>query len=277
MKTFTVGNEAFELQHLSSESPELTDELIRQFTDTFRFIFCNPPYGQYLFYPSEGKAISPQKVFATEERYISLETLDHFDLESFPRHPQTGEQALFWHDPETSFRRFQKKLRERAYLTLLRKPRSEDILGACLGYETTLQRAFEQEEWKNPFHYSQLEDPKRFRDKTNFIERIRTKIACEISPTTEVFCYNCIFVDPALQEKGIGFLMQKEFLEQLPSELLELLVISEMIAGTKIFELAIKYFNATPVPGILTSQDPPRSGDGVIIIAKLNHYLRGLN
>lgn len=269
LRTITIDKQALELQHLTSESPELTDDVIQQFANTFRFIFCNPPYGQYLFYPSEGRPISPQEVFQTDEPYVKLDRLDGFDLNSFPRHPETDEQALFWQDPHITLERFQKKLRNNAQLTLLKQAESGSILGACLGYRASVKEVFESEEWQNPFHYSSHEDKAQFRDFNTFVSSIQAALSVhypeiQLAADTIIFCQNCLFILPELQHSGVIFQMVHHFLANLPEHVLQLPAISEALNRSSIFHLLTRL-------GAISVPDALDHSNNCIMVVPLKH------
>lgn len=272
-----IFREWFYFENYRSEPPKMTDKLIRKFTNSFRETFCNKPYNQFLFFPSEGTPISPQEVFNTQEKYFDLETLDSFDSRKY-KHPITNEEALLWQDPETIFQKFHEKFRKDAFLTIMTRQKSGDIAGAAFGYIEKISKVFEQEEWKDPTLYSKHHDPNQFRSFDNFLKRIQEATKSidgidHISEETRVFCLNCIFIKPEIQGNNNGLAIMGQFLQELPREIDSLPVICEMIVGTEIYNTAIQN-GGIAVPGILSDESELKPKTGVIMVSQLKKYIK---
>ncbi len=276
-----IADESFRLQHLRSDMPELSQDLIKAFSECFRTVFANPPHGQFLFYPSEGRAISAQEAFQRKEM-ISIEEIQSYDREEYPKHPSTRESASFWVDPDKTIEVFQEKMRSNAFLSLCRNSPAKDLVGASFAYETNLGEVFSHEEWEDDHLYSTQQDPTNFRSKSQFLRRIKEEAADffdfpkSISSKTAVLCCNCIFLIPEYQGRGIGYQIQERFLKQLPKESLEMPLIAEVVLGTTIAKRATSLGKAKIVTGILNAQDSTEDGERVIIISKGRFFLEAL-
>jgi GNAT superfamily N-acetyltransferase len=276
-----VGSENFEIQHLRSGLPELDEKLIRTFSEAFQMVFANHPYDQFLFYPSEGKAISAQEVFQTSEA-VGLDQIRDFDLNTYPSHPTTGEKAFYWMERARTFEMFRGKLKKNAFISLLRNSENDAFAGAILGYECSLEEAFEHEEWQDDKLYSTIRMPEKYRDKGDYLRKIQEEASScfpepeSISLQTRVFCFNCIFLMPEHQGRGIGYHLIKTFLDQLPQETLDMPSIAEMVIGTTLLKRTKSNPKTKVISGVLNDPNSDNPGDRVLIISNANTFKQQL-
>jgi GNAT superfamily N-acetyltransferase len=274
-----IGSEKFSIQHLQSGSEELNEEILKEFCANFQMVFANQPYGQFLFYPSEGKAISAQEAFKTD-RAIGKEEIKHFDLKNYPKHPETGESAILWTHPERTLQVFKEKLQNNARMSILRNELG-DFIGATCGYQTNLKGAYQHEEWQDEFLYSQVRILKEYRNPNLFINKINHEASSyfsdEISEETIVFCQNCLFLIPEYQGKSIGYQLLNSFLTQLPEEIKKMPVISEVVLGTTLHHRAISKAKSRAISGILNPEKSEKDGERVIIVSNVHSFVDGIN
>ena len=234
-----IQEEKYRIESLTSA--ELADEKIQEISDFYRYIFANS-FGQYLFYPSIGKPISPQEVFGLKNnQYASLEQLDSFSLEDFPIHPQTGEQAIFWIDPEITFQNLKHKLGKDAQVSLLKENQTDKICGFIFAHKCTVKEEFQSEEWENPFYYSKLKDKNYYRDFDDYLKKLNEALflnkdkfkfilgkEVKLHPDSEIYAWNTIATDPSAQKSGKVLEMSKEFFKLVISEMQkDMIVIGE--------------------------------------------------
>lgn len=288
------------METLTSESAQLTEEAIREMADFFRLIFANSYAEQYLFYPSIGKAISPQQADemyrqATGERLwkispdgdmIPLDQLDALNLETFPRYTEpAGEQALFWMDPKTTLANFERKLRAGAHIVTLREQDTRALVGLIFGHQCTVLEAFETEEWINPHCYSVLQDSRHHRVFSTSLDRLNevlrehpVKFQGLLEPRGQlysdslVYVWNCYAIVSSLRKQGRVAEMTRKFFALLPREMKENLIeLGEPLYGSK-SHLRMKVAGAVDVPGILTPERTLTGGEAVLIAAPLHEF-----
>jgi hypothetical protein len=252
-------------------SKKISDETLREISDCFRYIFANS-FKQYLVYPSIGEPISAAEVFKTGKKYVPPEDLDGFDPDSYPPHPVTGEKAVFWHDPETTFRRFKEKSGENAHFTVFRDIGNGKLLGLMFGHQTTVQGVFETEEWHDPLYYSSVRSPKP-RDFNGFMnrineERVRSGLP-PFTPDSKIYGWNCVATDPKMRGLQNLTRLTAAFFNNIPPELRESLeVIGEGQFASKAHALFVAG-GAHEIKGVLSEKEDLEPGDPVLLSAPL--------
>jgi len=224
-----------------ANSQNISEQLVSEVSDAFRRVFNHEPYGQFLFYPSTGKAISAEKVFKlSASTYADLTTLNQFDLDSYPK--RKGDQALFWTDPEVTREKLKAKLRKDSTLIIIRRQQDRQLLGMALGRTIPLHEAFETEEWQNPHYYSRLESKQYHRDANAFYQNINKALSDgssnqQITPETEIFLWSCVFTTPEGRGQGLFPLLAQHLLDSIPSDKQNLLLLGEVMKDSKMHEI----------------------------------------
>jgi len=257
-------------------SQEITPKLIAEVVDFYRYIFNNSYGGHYLLFPKAGEFLSAQHIFDIPEgQYVDLETMD--SLKDFPVHPETKEGAIFWRNPAVMKQNFEQKLAKEGCLTVLRNAEGA-IAGITFGYITTLREVFEREDWRNPFLYSGIEIPEQCRDFENYLKRINIFLESRkaLSADSQVFCYNCIALDPKARGIKSFFALVKSFFTAAGERHGDKLVVSETELGStayRIFHIA----GVQPVPGVFTTSDELSNGDTVLTLAQLQELMENFS
>jgi len=270
-KTSPISTEIYQ-----SEKDEISNAVISEYSNAFRHVFTHHPYGQYLFYPSEGKAISANEVFSIRNKHnVSLGTLDCFDPRYYPPHDESHEQAIYWQDPERTYECMREKLLHHSILVMIRDQIKKRLLGAALGRFVSIKQAFETEEWKNPFHYSTYSNPKQLRHLHDLIMRINLTLQQEsnerkVDANTEIFLWNCIFTTFEGRGKGFFPLLAQHLMDSVPEDKNHLLAIGEVVVGSKPYEICQK-IGTRFATGFL-NPDPPQDGDTVLYISTVEKF-----
>ena len=277
-----VGLEQRGLGVESYDSLTIPSRLIDKIADFYRYIFNNN--GNYLVFPTTLEFMSPAEVFEKSEgEMIKLETMD--SLTEFPVHPQTGEQAIFWHDPDTTLAKIRTKLNQDSHVTILRDLETGSIEGLSFGHKTTVRQQFEYEGWRNPLYYSGKEMPEHNLKFPNFLNKLREKMhqnidfftRSSISGDSAVYSWNCIITSP--KARGIKNLLAitSQFFASIPKSMKNLPVISE----TRFQSTSHGLFTITgylDVPGILSEKQVlQKNADSLIIIAPLSVVARNFS
>jgi len=263
-QTLEIPGHLLQVQRLTSA--DVTPELTKEIADFFRYIFANA-YGQYAFFPSEGKALTTEEVLGESEGYVSLQELD--GLKNFPLHPETEEEAIFWHDPEVTLKRMREKFQKQAHLVLLRKQENEQLVGMTFGYEATLKDSFHHEEWHNPHHYSRLETSPFLRDYATFENAINEAMAGNrerfgsvlgnknaVDADTITYVWNCIALAPRITGRGTGGILASTFFQWISEQTdPNVLQLAEVIPGSTAHGMLTKG-GAIEVPGALGEANP---------------------
>lgn len=270
----TKEGKKFTIETVNSE--ELDEEKLTEMIDFFRFIFNNTFAGQYLVYPSVGQPISTQEVFGTQpDEFVSLEKLDSFDPKTYPKHPETGESAVFWHDPKVTIEKFAEKSKQNAHYAVFRNLETGEIAGIMFGHKCSIKDLFASEEWENPLLYSGVEIPENMRSFEEFLiklnKNLKKKGLEELNAESEVYGWNCIATHPDV--RGLEHLtkLTKTFFEMIPQEMKdELLIVGETKYATRAHAL-FKTAGGIDITGILTDSDKTEKGDPVIIVGPLDY------
>jgi hypothetical protein len=253
------------------DSPEITPDVLDEMTDVFRTLYNNE-YGQYIFYPSEGRPISPAEVFESE-KFVDLETMDSFDLSDY-QHPKTGEVPLLWHNP-TIVRQRLDHLKNDGQLVTIRHPVTSDIQALTYGYTSTVEEAFKNEEWENPNNYSGYRAPERLRDVDNFIgciNRVRNQPS-DLYAHTPVYIWNQLGIMPKARRTGkMGQLTRCFFEELKKKEGLPEIGLAEVQIDSMIHN-AVRNIGAIDVPGALSNHNSD-SNQITLIVFCLQDFIR---
>lgn len=258
----------------------MTPELIAELSDAFRYIFANA-FGQFVFYPSEGKIVSPNELLGNQG-YVSLEILDNIDLSAFS-HPDAGEIPLFWHHPEKTAANLQQKLAAKGHIAILRNQKTGQIEAFSFGYSCTFSEAFnDYEEWKNPFNYSKYQTPEKYlRDMSQALDLLNIHLAIHeayfreqgfegslnLNADSLIYVWNAMGSMPHLRGSGrILDVTRASFSLIPPAMRSNLLEIGETQFDSKAHNM-FKVAGAIDVPGVLN--DPTRSleKDDIVMIA----------
>lgn len=257
-------------------SVELNEQILKEISDFFRFIFNNSYGGQFLTYPSIARPISAHAIFGKDKNeYIPLNKLDNFDPSTYPEHPETHEKAIFWHDPEITIKRFTEKSAHNAHFALMRDIETNEIAGLMFGHKCTVRQVFESEEWQNPLYYSGIENPKQYRDFQNFLIKINNVLRNngwqEIDSNTEIYGWNCVATRQDARGLENLLRMTKRFFEIIPDEFRDLTIIGETIHQSRAHAL-FRTGGALDVPGILVPGSEISTSDPQIAVASLEEF-----
>lgn len=270
----TTEGKKFKVETITSK--ELDDKTLRQITDFFRLMFTNAFDGQYLVYPSIGEPISTQEVFDTgPNEFVPLEKLDSFDPSTYPKHPETGENAVFWHNPDVTFEKFKEKSLKDAHYAIFRDLETDEIAGLMFGHKGSIKEVFSTEEWENPLHYSGTENPESIRDFKTFLDKLNEQLASKeldsLDEESAIYGWNCIATRPDV--RGLEYLtrLTKAFFGMIPEEMKnKLLIVGETQFKTRPHAL-FKTAGGMDITGILTDSDNIEKGDPVIIVGPLDN------
>jgi len=295
----------FQVEVFNSET--INAEKLEKFADFFRLIFNNKYGSQFLVHPSTKKPISIKEVFSLNPEQIqeifnlepeklekllkSLESnpkqlvelgiLDSCDPKKYPRHPETNEAAVLWHDPKKVLEIFTEKAKKDAHFAVIKRLDTEnatetsgsEYAGIMFGRKCTIRELFESEEWENPILYSGIRVPENLRDFDDFLLRLNEKLVANdyepVNEDSEVYGWNCIATHPDV--RGLEHLMRlaTAFFNSIPKKMIdELMVIGETQVSSRA-HLLFQTAGGLDVTGVLTESDEVQNGDPVIIVGPL--------
>ena len=257
-------------------APDIPSQLIKNIANFYRYIFNNN--GNYLVFPTSLEFLSPTEVFEkTQGETVDLETMD--SLTEFPLHPETGEKAIFWHDPKTTLAIIRTKLKKDSHVTILKNIETGSIEGLSFGNKTTLRQQFESEGWRNPLYYAGKEKPEHTRNLQNFLNIMRAKIPqylghfgnSKISGDYQVYSWNCLTTSPRFRGIENLLALTSQYFASIPESIKEQLpVISEARFQSTCYQL-LTMAGYLDVPGILAEKDIlKKQEDSLIMIAPLS-------
>ena len=268
-------------------------KVLQELSNAFRYTFNNRSgknkgFGQFLFYPSEGKPISPQEVFGAKKgEYIPLELMDSFDTSKYPLHPKTGEEALIWHHPEVVRENFKSKLHRNGHISIMRNQQTNEIIGFSFGYPTTVRKACEYEEWINPYGYSLAKDERYFRNFNIILEKLNKTLKSnhnnfnfsysgetQLKPDSPIYVWNAMGTLPVVRGSGNMMKITDASFGLIPEELREKLL---HIGETEYLSNAHRMFKesgAVEVPGALNDESRSlKENDIVMITSPLSGFI----
>jgi hypothetical protein len=192
-KVEMLPSEKYFVESLSSA--EITPQLVAELSDFYRFTFNNENE-HYLIYPSTGEFISPKEIFGQDN--VPTTVMDAFS--DYPKHPQTGEQSVVFHDPQVTYEKLLKLLSKNAYLVVLRDAQTLKVSGMTFEYKASLEEIF-RNEWQDPLTYSPLANTADGRSFEDFLKHMQLGfsvqgISQEVSPQMEFYCWNCTVTAP---------------------------------------------------------------------------------
>lgn len=271
-----VGLEKRGLCVESYAAPEISEDLVNQITDFYRYIFNNN--GNYLVFPTTLEFLSPAEVFdQNQDEIIDLVTMD--SLTEFPIHPQTGEQAIFWHDPEQTLKKISTKLKQDAQVAILRDLTTANIEGLCFGNKTTVRQQFEAEGWRNPLDYAAREITQHNRDFPNHLQKLRAKMQqhseqfgnCELAAEDAIYSWNCLTTSPKFRGIEILLALTSQFFAAIPEPIKQQLPVISEVRFQSTSHSLLTIAGYLDVPGILTDKSTLQiNTDSLIVTAPLS-------
>lgn len=250
----------------SLSSAEITPQIVEELSDFYRFTFNNENE-HFLVYPSTGEFISPKEIFGQDD--VSTVVMDAFS--DYPKHPQTGEQSIVFHDPQVTYEKLLKLLSKNAYLVILRDTQTLKVSGMTFEYKAPLKEIF-CNEWQDPLMYSQLAHTTEERSFSDFLKHMQAGflvqgVSQELSPQTEFYCWNCTVTAPHARGLENFLTMVTKLHSQIPNhDVRQSFVILETKLG-KTAHKSLKTAGAFDIPGVF-------SDDTVIMAGNLQEVLK---
>ena len=207
-------------QNITSASLELTEQLLQEITDFYRYVFNNS-FPEYAVCVECDKQMSAREAFHSQA-YISLDQID--DVSNLPNCPFCKEQMSFFIDAEKTRENLKEKFKKNAFITLLKEKNTEKIMGVAFGYFDTFKNVV-QKEWGNPYNYMKREKQPLSKDVSmkDFIRESslainRVGIDEKIDEEERIFAWNCAALDDSLFGKGYLSHLMKQFFASIPNK-----------------------------------------------------------
>lgn len=253
----------YKVETITSDSPELTPELLEEISDFFRYTFNNA-FPEYAVCTDCDVSISAPEVFGTEGRYVSLDQLDNEG--NLPCCPECDKQMKFFHDAGQVLKKLEQKFQKDGRITLLKVAETNEIEGMTFGYYDSLEGVVEKE-WGHPYNYMKKEYQKK---EQKFDAEGATKKILEtnkaLEEQTEICCWNCIMLNPEAQ--GNMNILVQDFLDSLTKT--DIAVVAQVIAGS-ISHSLLKRRGYNEVEGIFPKEYLLMMGNLELV---RNHYLK---
>ncbi len=246
-------NLSSELKFESYGPGEISEELIFEVSNYFRYIFNNewPDFAVCTSCDNEkneGMRMSIMEVLNLEDP-LSLEEIDiGIDM---PNCPCCNKVMKVFHDPEVTLENIDNKLVPNGHVSLLKNPKQE-ISGMTYGYKTTLRGAFASE-WSHPHLYINEEDKdisfeRSFED---FFELFKDKLPDSgLHPEMDVLVWNCVALSRSARGKLNFFNLVKKFFDSFSDLNPDQIVIGECVPGSSA-HYWFKTLGATDIDGFL--------------------------
>jgi len=242
----------YRVETITSNSPELTPELLQDISDFFRYTFNNA-FPEYAVCTDCDVSLSAPEVFDTQGKYVPLEKLDN--NQNLPCCPDCNKQMKFFHDAEQVFQKIQENFKQKAHISLLRENTDGKLAGITFAYFDTFKNAFKKE-WSNEYLYMKEQDDIFDREKNSFLDKINAMFwqqeMEELFLESEVFCWNCTAINP--EAKGLRNVssLVKELFSSVEEENKEKHFILETRTDSAAYKL-LKILGAINVPDIFPS------------------------
>ncbi|MCC7197717.1 hypothetical protein IT413_06025 [Candidatus Peregrinibacteria bacterium] len=241
-------------------SNEISPDLVREVSDTFRYTFNNsfPEYVLCRDCQEQTSAIDLYGV--TDGSYLPLAQLDNPN--EMPACGGCHQPMEFFHDPVKTQTKLASRLGAGANLALLRNEEGNSIDGFSFGYKRTLKDVF-LSEWKFLYSYCAQEDPRYVRDYDLFLEKTMPLLSAScgrnIGPDDDVYCWNCVAIGKKMQGKKLLPKLLGCFSDDISHEMVETLpVIGETIDGSRFYQI-LSRAGLTRVDDVL--------GNGLVLMA----------
>ncbi len=196
---------------------EVSDELIREFSDYFLETFRNPPYSQFAFHIDNPRvSLSPKQLWMPDKKYYSMKETEWFQL---------PEWYMLWSDREKTYEITKMRLRQWAYISRM-VDNNNNTVWLVYWRKATLKQIFESEEMKNPLLFSKFQDSKLYADEETFFKKMNYH--CWIERNTEIFYISCMAINPKFQWLKTLHHLMKTFFSSLDKADLDLFSFSEL-------------------------------------------------
>jgi hypothetical protein len=207
-------------QNINSESPELTEQLLQEITDFYRYIFNNS-FPEYAVCMECDEQISARDAFHSRD-YVPLDKID--DVSNLPNCQFCGEEMSFFIDAAQTLENLKEKFKKDALISILREKNTEKMVGIAFGYFDTLKNVV-QKEWGNPYNYMERENQplSKYISVEDFICDISLAIKeagidDNIEEEEIIFAWNCAALDDSLFGKGYLSHLMKQFFTSIPNK-----------------------------------------------------------
>jgi hypothetical protein len=218
----------------SLTSAELNEQVTREIADAFREIFCNN--AEYMVCQGCDNLIGASQAFdLPPDTNVPLSLLDSNLANACCDKCNSPMELLY--DPERTYEMFKEKFSHDAFVTLLRSPRTRQIVGFTFAYERPMREVFEHE-WKSRYMYTKETNPVAYNDYEEILQTAGPVLTKEVGYTiddeTPIFCWNCVAISPTLRGSGAIKTMMSDFALSLPSEVVATrAVLGETRRGSK--------------------------------------------
>lgn len=252
-------NDVYSIENISSDSPELTQELLNEITTFYRYIFNNA-FPEYSICIDCDEQLSAPQAFGTNGAYVSLDKID--SPSNLPDCGLCNEEMKFFIDEESTIENLRQKFEKDFYITFFRDKETDKLLGLAFGYFDSMKNLVDKE-WGHPHNYMKKEyqQPERKLDIDEFILNTAITVSEEgiderIDEDERVFAWNCAAIDDSISNKGcLSFLMQS-FFQSLPQDDIlnpHLKTVFHVLKNSKMHDI-VKYCGCSTIKNILDNR-----------------------
>ncbi|MBU2643406.1 hypothetical protein KKI24_01775 [bacterium] len=263
---------------------EMSESIIQETTDLYMEVFN---FHHYLLFSSTLEILGVRDVFRST-RYPDLKT--QHAIKQMPVHAETGEQAIFWHHPETTYRILKKRLmRDSTNSTFLIDPQTEEIIGAIIGDKTSLCDLFDDNGWTNPTLYAGIEAKQHCRSPESLLQQINDTLKnlkpnrassqilrhiTQFRPGEKVLSPNCIALKKKARHNDSLSLLFSGFLASLPNESKTIPFVFEATWQSGLTKICLRS-GMILINGTLRDPDAEKKdGDSVIIVGDYDCFCK---
>lgn len=218
---FESFNGLYKIKNISSNSQELTEELLKEITMFYRYIFNNA-FPEYSICIDCDEQFSAPDAFGTNGDYVSLEKID--SPLNLPNCFLCNDEMKFFIDEESTIENLRQKFQKDFYITFFRDKETDKLLGLAFGYFDSMRNLVDKE-WGHPHNYMKKEYQQLARklDIDKFILNASITVSEEgidegVDENERVFAWNCAAIDDSISNKGCLSFLMKNFFQSLPQE-----------------------------------------------------------
>lgn len=208
------------------EARDVNETTANEIADFFRLSFSSEPYFHFAFHESnplqslphtldfEAYAVSTA-LYDTEKRKTCQDALRGVAFEKALKEssvPAKNSVSLpqgfhLWTDKTLCRKHIKDRLTDPGYVTLVRNPKTQNLLGLLHSRMGTIERLFYSEEWSNPLHFSQYQDDVVRANSETFYEKVDYHFG--LKPHDSVMTISAQVLVPQIQGGDIFYHMMK--------------------------------------------------------------------
>jgi len=207
VKTPQAPSLAYDIQ--TFDARDINETTANEIADFFRLSFSSEPYFHFAFHESDTALYDAEKRKACQDSLRGAAFEKALKDNSAPAMETIFLPQGFhlWTDKTRCRQHIKDRLTDPGYVTLVRNPKTQDLLGLLHSRMGTIERLFNSEEWSNPLHFSQYQDDAVLADAETFYKKIDYHFG--LKPHDPVMTISAQVLAPEIQGGDVFYHMMK--------------------------------------------------------------------